>query len=162
MYDIKNLNIWRATSKNDLLKGFSKVLSMDVSTGKEICMDSLMNDVCKEIMLLVPKMDFMEIKKRKNGRFLFPIYLNDKLESTDIEALELSVRSSNSLHRAGYKTIADVVKAIESSEDLKKIRNCGAKSITEIMEKLFCYQYRQLDVNSKIRYINKLVELNQY
>ena len=162
MYDIKSLNIWKASSRKDILKGFNKVLSIDVSIRKEICMDSLMNDVCKEIMLLVPNMDFMEIKKRKNGRFLFPIYINEKLESTDIEALELTVRSSNSLHRAGYKTIADVVNAIVSSEDLKKIRNCGAKSITEIMEKIFCYQYRQLDENSKIRYINKLVDLNRY
>lgn len=136
MYDIKSLNIWKESSRRDILKGFNKVLSMDVSTGKEICMDSLMNDVCKEIMLLVPNMDFMEIKKRRNGRFLFPIYINKKLESTDIEALEFTVRSSNSLHRAGYKTIADVVIAIESSEDLKKIRNCGAKSITKIMDLL--------------------------
>ena len=162
MYDIKKLNIWKVTSHKNILLGFNKVLSIDVSTGKEICMGALMNDVCKEMMLLVPSIDFMEIRQRKNGRFLFPMYLNEKLESTDIEALELSVRSNNSLHRAGYKTIADVIKAIESSEDLKKIRNCGAKSITEIMEKIFCYQYRQLDVNSKIRYINKLVELNRY
>ena len=66
MYDIKSLNIWKASSRKDILKGFNKVLSIDVSIRKEICMDSLMNDVCKEIMLLVPNMDFMEIKKRKN------------------------------------------------------------------------------------------------
>ena len=162
MYDIKNLNIWKRTSSSDKLRGFSKELSIDVSTRKEIFMSTLMNEVCKEIMLLVPAMDFMEIKERRKGKFVFLIYINERLETTDIDALELSVRSSNSLHRAGYKTIADVVKAIESSEDLKKIRNCGAKSIIEIMEKIFCYQYRQLDVNSKIRYINKLVELNRY
>ena len=44
MYDIKSLNIWKASSRKDILKGFNKVLSIDVSIRKEICMDSLMND----------------------------------------------------------------------------------------------------------------------
>ena len=72
----------------------------------------------------------------------------------------MSVRSSNCLHRAGYRTIGELVEAIESGDDLRKIRNCGARSIDEIMEKLFCYQYEQLDEGQKVRYINKVIELN--
>ena len=52
------------------------------------------------------------------------------------------------------------MEAIESGDDLRKIRNCGARSIDEIMEKLFCYQYEQLDEGQKVRYINKVIELN--
>ena len=99
---------------------------------------------------------------KDNARLSYsdPIYINEKLRTTELEALELSVRSSNCLHRAGYRTIGELVEAIESSEDLKKIRNCGAKSIDEIMEQLFCYQYCQFDTPQKIKYIKKVLELN--
>lgn len=114
-----------------------------------------------EISKLVPNADLVEIRERRNGQLRFPIYMNSKLNETEIEALELSVRSSNCLHRAGYRTIGELVEAIDSREDLKKIRNCGAKSIDEIMEQLFCYQYGLLDQGKKVRYINRVLELNQ-
>ena len=85
---------------------------------------------------------FSEIKK-KRGKLRFPIYINEKIRTTELETLELSVRSSNCLHRAGYKTIGELVEAIESSDDLRKIRNCGARSIDEIMEK---YNYNFIRV----------------
>ena len=116
--------------------------------------------IFKEIMEMVPGMDFMEMKKQKGGRFKFPMYINDRMMRTDLEALELSMRSSNSLHRAGYQTIGNVVQAIERPEDLKKIRNCGEKSVNEIMEKLFCYQYVQLDKARRVKYIKRIVEIN--
>ena len=116
--------------------------------------------VFDEILTLVPTANFSEIKRRRGGKLRYPIYINEKLKSTELEALELSVRSSNCLHRAGYKTIGELVESIESSEDLKRIRNCGAKSIDEIMEQLFCYQYSQFDTPQKIKYINKVIELN--
>jgi DNA-directed RNA polymerase alpha subunit len=123
-----------------------------------------MNDKCKsvfeEMMVLVPVADFMEIKKRRHGKFEFPVYLSEKLRNTELEALELSVRSSNCLHRAGFKTIGELVESIDGSEDLKKIRNCGSKSVDEIMEQLFCYQYCQLEAAQKIKYINSVLELN--
>ena len=111
-------------------------------------------------MELVPGADFAEIKRRRGGKLRFPMYIGEKLKSTDIEALELSTRSGNALHRSGYQTVGDLVESISGAEDLKKIRNCGAKSIDEIMEKLFCYQYEQLDTAQKIRYINRVLELN--
>ncbi|MGN0513764.1 MAG: DNA-directed RNA polymerase subunit alpha C-terminal domain-containing protein [Lachnospiraceae bacterium] len=123
-----------------------------------------MSDKCQkvfdEILLLVPTSRFSEIKKNRGGKLRFPIYINEKLKSTDLNALELSVRSSNCLHRAGYRTIGELVEAIDSSEDLKKIRNCGTKSIDEIMEQLFCYQYTQFDTTEKVKYIHKVLELN--
>jgi len=116
--------------------------------------------IFEEIMKLVPNADIAKIKKRRGGKFLFPIYINEKLHSTDLEALELSVRSSNCLHRAGYKTIGDLVEGINGRDDLKKIRNCGTKSIDEIMQQLFCYQYMQMEKERKVKYINRVLELN--
>ena len=123
-----------------------------------------MNEKCKKVFeemeMLVPAADFMEIKKQRNGKLRFPIYINERIKTTDLETLELSVRSSNCLHRAGFKTIGELVDAIEGSDDLRKIRNCGSKSVDEIMEQLFCYQYGQLNENQKINYINKVLKLN--
>ena len=113
-----------------------------------------------EMSKLVPGADFSGIRKRTGGNLRFPIYINENLYNTGLEALDLSARSSNCLHRAGYRTVGQLVEAIDSREDLKKIRNCGAKSIDEIMEQLFCYQYCLLDSNRKIKYINKIIEYN--
>ena len=123
-----------------------------------------MYDKCKEIfeemVTLVPAMNLSELKKLGDGKLKFPIYLNSRLYETDIETLELSARASNCLHRAGFATIGELVEAIDSFDDLKKIRNCGDKSVKEIMQKLFCYQYSQLDTTKKIKYINKILALN--
>lgn len=160
MYDIKNLNIWKASSNYNIFRCRDKVLETDVSKRKEISMSDKCQRVFDEILTLVPTAKFSEIKKNRGGKLRFPIYINEKLRTTELEALELSVRSSNCLHRAGYRTIGELVEAIESSDDLKKIRNCGARSIDEIMEQLFCYQYCQLDTPQKIKYINKVIDLN--
>lgn len=42
-----------------------------------------------------------------------------------------------------------------------RFRNCGAKTVDEIMEQLFCYQYSQLKEEKKIKYIRRILELNK-
>ena len=116
--------------------------------------------VFEEILRLVPTSRFLEIKKERGGKLVFPIYITDDLMATDLEALELSPRSSNCLHRAGFKTVGELVLAINGPDDLKKIRNCGTKSVNEIMEQLFCYQYCQLAPERKVRFINRVLEMN--
>lgn len=58
----------------------------------------------------------------------------DKILETTIEELELSVRSSNCLKRAGINTVEQLTS--RSEEDLMKVRNLGRKSLEEIKEKL--------------------------
>ncbi len=58
----------------------------------------------------------------------------DKIMETTIEELELSVRSSNCLKRAGINTVEELVQ--KSEEDLMKVRNLGRKSLMEIKERL--------------------------
>lgn len=53
---------------------------------------------------------------------------------TPIEELGLSVRSYNSLRRAGKDTLRDIVEMTET--DLSKIRNLGRKSAMEVKEKI--------------------------
>ena len=58
----------------------------------------------------------------------------DKVYDMTIEELDLSVRSFNCLKRAGINTVGDLVKTTE--EDMKKVRNLGAKSLEEVINKL--------------------------
>ena len=60
-------------------------------------------------------------------------YINDIL-NTDVQELELSVRSSNCLRNANIKTIGELTRKTE--DDIAKFRNFGKKSLAEIKEKL--------------------------
>ncbi len=160
MYDIRDLDIWKNQGNNDVFKCRKVVIEDDVSKRKEMSFGMKCEKIFKEILELVPNADIMGIKERRGGKFRFPIYINDKLNATDLDALDLSVRSSNCLHRAGYRTIGELVANINSGDDLKKIRNCGVKSINEIMEQLFCYQYMQIGSERKVAYIKQVLELN--
>lgn len=63
-----------------------------------------------------------------------PAEEKEEQASGSIEELELSVRAYNCLMRAGIATIADLCS--KTPMDLKAIRNMGAKSEAEIVEKL--------------------------
>lgn len=113
------------------------------------------------IGLILGKTGILEVKPAKMGKsFKFPIYLTEKLENTDLEVLDLSVRSSNCLKRAGYRTIGDIVNNISHSSELKGIRNCGDTSAAEIMDKLFAYQYKSLPKERREAFIARVVQMN--
>ena len=60
-----------------------------------------------------------------------------KLMELPIEDMDLSVRSYNCLKRAGINVIADLLK--KSKSDMFKVRNLGAKSVEEVINKLESY-----------------------
>ncbi|QVK21809.1 DNA-directed RNA polymerase subunit alpha [Mycoplasmatota bacterium] len=59
---------------------------------------------------------------------------NTKLLEMSIEELDLSVRSYNSLKRAGISTVGELSR--KSEEDMMTIRNLGRKSLKEVKDKL--------------------------
>ena len=59
---------------------------------------------------------------------------NLKILSMSIDDLELSVRSHNCLKRANINTVEDLIK--KSREDMLKVKNLGAKSLEEVIEKI--------------------------
>lgn len=60
-----------------------------------------------------------------------------KLMELPIEEMDLSVRSYNCLKRAGINNIQDLIK--KSKNDMFKVRNLGAKSVEEVIQKLESY-----------------------
>ncbi len=65
------------------------------------------------------------------------IHTGRALSDLPIDELELSVRAYNCLRRAGCATVGDVLRFAEDSDKgLMRIRNLGAKSAKEIMNKI--------------------------
>ena len=58
----------------------------------------------------------------------------EKVLDLTIDELDLSVRSFNSLKRAGINTVEDLI--YKSEEDMMKVRNLGRKSLEEVIAKL--------------------------
>lgn len=158
MYDIKNLNIWKESPRDNPLLNKPITLEIDASFWEAVMEKN--NCDFRKIKSIFDNADLADVNRRAGVKFHFPLYLTEKMKYTDIEALELGVRSYNCLKRAGYHTIGDLVERVHGSEDLRGIRNCGKKSVDEIMENLFCYQYSILDSSKKAEFLKIVIEMN--
>lgn len=105
-------------------------------------------------------MDGIQVNEKHGGKFYYRMYLTTAMGEAPIEELDLSVRSYNSLKRAEYHTIGDVANAVAGGQELRRIRNCGAKSVLEIMVKLFLYQYYSLQPGRRENYLLETIALN--
>lgn len=159
MYDIKNLNIWKESPRDNPLLNEPISLKIDASIW-EVIMEKNNCDFNK-IKEIFAGEDLADVRRRSGVKFHFQLFLTEKMRNTDIEALDLGARSYNCLKRARYHTIGDLVERVRGSDDLKGIRNCGKKSVDEIMENLFCYQYMILEPEQRKKYLIKTIELNK-
>lgn len=80
--------------------------------------------------------------------------------NTEIEQLNLSVRSYNCLKRAGLNTVDKVINVIQENK-LCSIRNLGNKSIAEIRVKIFEFGYNSLTERERKNFAKTLFELNK-
>jgi DNA-directed RNA polymerase subunit alpha len=138
---------------------FTPVLKVNVSTeevrvGQEINYDRLILDVWtngtitpedavkESAKILARHVDmFVNLGQRAESLGVAVSGKEDSKESTlemSIDDLELSARSSNCLKKAGIKSVGELVKYSET--DLMKIKNFGAKSAKEVIEKLQEYK----------------------
>ncbi len=109
---------------------------------------------------MIEQLTGAQLREKKGSRFHFNIYLNRKMSETPIEILDLKPRAYNSLKRAGFHNVGQLAEAIASGTQISNIRNCGAKSSREIMEKLFLYQYSSLPEDKKGDYIMEVIRMN--
>lgn len=91
----------------------------------------LLNDYATMFVELVEGMDGVNIliARKEDER--------TKLFEKPIEEMELSVRSYNCLKRAGIDTVGDLAK--KTKGEMMKVRNMGAKSMEEVINKLESY-----------------------
>ncbi len=101
------------------------------------------------------------LRNDRHGKgFIFSLYLSKEFVESDIDCLDLSVRASNCLKRAGIQTVGELIRRVDRASDLKGIRNCGHTSIIEIMDKLFYYNYICMKPDKRAQYIQETIERN--
>lgn len=114
----------------------------------------------RSVIGIMNQLEGVNLHEKKGGKFHFYMQLTPSMKAASIEALDLSQRSYNSLRRADFHTVGDVAHAISAGKDLRTIRNCGTKSIREIMEHLFLYQYDSLSPERQKEYLLEVVKRN--
>ncbi len=102
-----------------------------------------------------------EVKEKHGGYFYFNLHMTQAMHDTNIEALELGVRAYHSLKRAGLDTIGELAESISDGRGIKGIRNCGTKSVREIMEHLFLFQYYSMKPERRDAFLVETAELNK-
>lgn len=112
-------------------------------------MDSLLSGITIE-----------DIRRLRMGSFRFPVYVNSAAMQNDILDLDMCQRGANCLKRAGMRTVGDLVRQIDSEEDLLKLRNLGKISAKDIMFSLFTYQFSVLPPEKRKAYLEKTLAYN--
>ncbi|MCR5738227.1 MAG: hypothetical protein K6G43_00245 [Lachnospiraceae bacterium] len=102
----------------------------------------------------------VELREKKGSKFYYKLHMTKEMTDASLEELDLSVRSSNCLHRAEYFKIGQLVDALAAGMSLSSIRNCGKNSAREIMEQLFLYQYDKISREKKEIYLLETVVYN--
>ena len=110
---------------------------------------------------LMNQFEGVSLEEESGGKFWFKIHIPNNMRDASIDALDLSVRSYNCLKRAGIDTVGDVANAVTGGRNLKGIRNCGAKSVREIMERLFMFQCNLMPIEKQEEYLVEVIQLNQ-
>ncbi|MCR5023936.1 MAG: hypothetical protein K6A90_06350 [Lachnospiraceae bacterium] len=118
-------------------------------------------DQCQTVRKLLGRLPGVELREKKGAKLKFRVYVTQKMYDTPLEEMEFSVRAFHSLKRAGFDTVGDMMDAIDDGVELKNIRNCGATSIREIMEKMFLFQYYSLPEGKREAYLEEVVEINK-
>ena len=110
---------------------------------------------------IMNQLDGVRLKESHRGSFKFRMHMNDNMENAPLEMLDLSTRPYNSLKRAGFHTVGNLVDALSEGVNLYSINNCGKTSVREIKEKLFLFQYNSLPENKREAYLLEVVLMNK-
>jgi len=101
-----------------------------------------------------------DVKIIGRGHIKYMVYPDAEYMMEDLNCLELSVRATNGLRRAGYRSVSDVLKVVSCNDDLATVRQLGKKSIEEIMLGIFLYQYVSLAPEKREEYLKEMLKLN--
>ena len=119
------------------------------------------NYQCQTVSEVMEQFQNVHVKEKHGSQLKFRMYLTKEMQETPLEVLDLNVRPLNCLKRAGFKTVGDVVDAVASEQGISGLRNCGAKSVREIKEHLFLYQYYMLPKERQEAFLMEVILLNK-
>ena len=85
----------------------------------------------------------------------------ERMQDVSIYELNLSVRASNGLMRAGIQTFGKLSKLMDTERGIISIRNLGAKSVREINEAFIMECYDRLLSYEKAMFWQEVLDLNK-
>lgn len=94
------------------------------------------------------------------GIHVVPLPYVDRLASISIDEMDLTVRSSNGLMRAGLSTFDKLMARMDSEGGIQAIRYLGSKSAFEIREAFCVICYTRLLPYEKAQYWQSVIEKN--
>ena len=118
-------------------------------------------DQGQTMMEIMNQLDGVQLREKHGSSCKFRMHMTQSMSQASLVDLELKPRAYNSLKRAGYNTIGDVVDSISTGYDIGSIRNCGKTSKREIMEHLFLYQYNSLPADKQDDYLIEVIRMNK-
>lgn len=118
------------------------------------------NYQCRTVTEVMEQVPDVHVKEKRGSQLKFRMYMTKEMLETPLEVLDLNVRPLNCLRRAGFKTVGDVVEAVASEQGISGLRNCGSKSVREIKEHLFLYQYYILSKEKQDDFLKEVILLN--
>lgn len=84
----------------------------------------------------------------------------ERMNDLPIYELNLSVRASNGLMRAGVHSFGRLAQLIESDTGIMSVRNLGAKSVKEIKEAFLMECYSRLMPYEKAEFWQEVLDMN--
>lgn len=79
MYDIKNLNIWKESSKTNIFLCREQVLTVYGSKREETVMTDKSKEIFIEISRLAPGIDLMSIKRKRGGKLYLVSVMEERM-----------------------------------------------------------------------------------
>ena len=81
-----------------------------------------------------------------------------RMSEIGIDELNLSVRASNGLMRAGIDTFGKLNEMMKTDRGIAGIRNLGAKSVKEINKAFLLFTYSQLSPAERAEYWQRMID----
>ena len=81
-----------------------------------------------------------------------------RMSETGIYEMNLSVRASNGLMRAGVNTLGKLNDTMQTESGVAGIRNLGAKSVKEIIGAFLLFTYSQLSPAERAEYWQRMID----
>lgn len=81
-----------------------------------------------------------------------------RMSETGIYEMNLSVRASNGLMRAGVNTLGKLNDTMQTESGIAGIRNLGAKSVKEISGAFLLFTYSQLSPAERAEYWQRMID----
>lgn len=104
--------------------------------------------------------DLISVLKQYGNGLRFWIPISQAFWDTNIDCLNLAVRSRNGLMRAKATTIGETAELIMSEGGLESTRNLGRKSVAEIKTAVLVEAYNQLGPKGRLSFWEHFVENN--